>query len=77
MSHYEKIAFVIVRAAGCCLIVYSLIAVVYVLILALARLDRAPLSSLLTCLPYLLIGVALFALARSLAALILKGVPND
>ena len=82
MSHYGKNAAVIFRVIGCCLIIWSLIAVGYIVIYALLISDeKTPrdyaASGLLSSITYTIVGVVLYALSKPLAALITRGLRDD
>ncbi|HEX7997606.1 MAG TPA: hypothetical protein VF528_04240 [Pyrinomonadaceae bacterium] len=69
MSHYEKVAIVALRVAGCCVAVVGLVGAVFSLVLNLLRQESAGIY-FYSSLTYLLIGLVLFALSKPLAALI-------
>jgi predicted MFS family arabinose efflux permease len=70
MSHYEKLAIIVIRVIGCCTTVYALIGMVYNMIRFLPMHDEARISALYSSLTYAIVGVVLFALSKPLAALI-------
>jgi hypothetical protein len=77
MSHYEKIAVVIIRAAGCCVAVYSLIGIPYNLLGLLLYHRDTVIAGMVSSFTYLIVGVVLFALSKPLASLIVKGIPRE
>jgi hypothetical protein len=76
MSHYEKIAVVIIRAMGCCVAVYSLIGIPYNLV-GLLLYGHETVIGLVSSFTYLIVGIALIALGKPLGALVVKGLPKD
>jgi hypothetical protein len=77
MSHYQKIAVVIIRAVGCCVAVYSLIGILYNLSSLLVYHRDTVIAGVVSSFTYLIVGVALFALSKPLASLIARGLPRD
>ena len=77
MSHYEKIAVVIIRAIGCCVAVYSLIGIPYNLLNLFLYHTDTVIAGLFSSFTYLIVGIALFVLGKPLGALIVKGLPKD
>jgi hypothetical protein len=71
MSHYEKLAVVILRVIGCCVAVLGLIGVGYGIALNLLTHETAG-YIFYSSLVYLLVGFVLFALSKPLAALIAR-----
>lgn len=72
MSHYEKLAVVIIRVIGCCVSIYAMIGMVYnALAFRFAHAEYA-IVGIYSSFTYALVGVALFALSRPLAAFIAR-----
>lgn len=71
MSHYEKIAIVVIRVIGCCVTIYALIAMAYSLVGYI--ITREPYNVYFyASITYVIVGVVLFALSKPLAALIAR-----
>ncbi|HKG12877.1 MAG TPA: hypothetical protein VKB12_06045 [Pyrinomonadaceae bacterium] len=69
MSHYRKIAVVILRSVGCRLVIYSLAGVLYGVGHTLLFGSRETffvsfVTNMLSCLTYMLVGAAPFVLSR-------------
>ena len=77
MTHYAKIAAVIIRAVGCCVVVYSLISIPYNILTLLFYSYETVMASLASSVAYLIVGVALFTLGQPLGVLAVKGLPKD
>ena len=77
MSHYEKIAVVIIRAAGCCLVVYALAAAFYSILTSLPKSVEVASAGVYSSVLYLLVGVALLVLGKPLARLTVRGIGNE
>ncbi len=76
MSHYEKIAVVVIRIIACCVSVFGLLGMAYGLVII--KFDReASGIYFYSSLVYLLASIFLFGLSRPFAALAAKGIPRD
>ena len=71
MSHYEKIAVVIIRVVGCFIAIYAVASAFYAVVVTL------PSAAMNVCVFYLLLGIAVLALSRSLARLAVRGIENE
>lgn len=72
MSHYEKLAVVILRVVGCCMFVYALFGVAYVFVSKFLFEEASLGIYLVGSITYLIVGSTLFALSKPLAALIAR-----
>lgn len=77
MSHYEKIAVVIIRAAGCCLVIYALVAAFYSILISFPKSVEVASAGVYSSVFYLLVSVALFVLGKPLARLTGRGIGNE
>ncbi len=77
MSHYEKIAVVIIRVAGCCLAIYALVAAFYSVLISFPKSVELASAGVYSSIFYLLVGVALFVLSRPLARLTVRSIGNE
>ena len=77
MSSYEKLAILTFRVLGCCVSLYALMTMAYNAIIFLIYHEDAFLLGLSTGFAYAIIGVALFALSKPLAALITRSLESD
>lgn len=82
MNHYGKIAAVIFRAAGCGILIYSLVAAVNTVVYYMITTERPEVTGQialgwLSCLTYAVIGYLLYALSSRLAVFISKGLDSD
>ncbi len=77
MTHYAKIAAVIIRSVGCCVVVYSLISIPYNLLTFLFYPYETVIAGIASSVAYLIVGVALFTLGQPLGMLAVKGLPKD
>lgn len=72
MSHYEKLAVVIIRVIGCCVSVYAIIGMLYsVLIFRFAHTEYAVVG-IYSSFTYAIVGAVLFALSKPLASFIAR-----
>jgi uncharacterized membrane protein len=72
MSHYEKLAIVIVRVIGCCVAIYALLGVAFAFVHKILFNDSSFWLYLAASITYLIVGLVLFALSKPLAALIAR-----
>jgi len=76
MSHYQKLAIVAIRVIAFCVSVFGLLGMAYGLVLLRFEPDASGVY-FYSSLVYLLAGIALFLLSKPLAALAVKGFPED
>ena len=72
MSHYEKLAIVIIRVLGCCTSIYALLGVAFAFVYQILFNDSSFWLYLAASITYLIVGLVLFALSKPLAALIAR-----
>ena len=77
MSHYEIIAVVIIRAAGCCLAIYALAAAFYSILISFPRSVEVASAGVYSSVFHLLVGIALLVLGKPLARLTVRGIGNE
>jgi hypothetical protein len=71
VNHYQKLAVVIIRVIGSCLIIYALVEMAYAFINALIMRQSFGLY-FLAGLAYVIVGLVLLALSKPLASLIAR-----
>jgi surface polysaccharide O-acyltransferase-like enzyme len=82
MNHYGKNAAMIFRVVGCCVMIYSLMAVVYnVIYEILITNEQTPrgfvAANILSSIFYFVVGLILYAFSKPLAALITRKLRED
>jgi hypothetical protein len=82
MNHYQKLAVVILRSVGCCLVIYSaallFYGVAYTLLLANKETSLVPfVANLLCCIEFFIAGAIIYLLSRPLAYLIAGRFKGD
>lgn len=76
MSHYQKLAVIIIRMIAVCVTLYGLIGMASAVpfVILLLRSPMLGLIGLLSPVTYFILGIVLFALSKPLAALIARGL---
>ena len=77
MSHYEKIAVVIIRSAGCCLAVYALVTTFYSILISFPKSIELASAGVYSSAFFFIVGLALFVLGKPLARLAARGIGNE
>ena len=77
MSHYEKIAAVIIRAAGCCLATFALVAAFYTVLVTFPKSIELASAGVYSSAFFFIVGIALFVLGKPLARLAARGIGNE
>ena len=82
MNHYQKIAVVIFRVSGCCIVIYGVAWVFYSVAHNLLLEDRgtslvSTVTNLLWCITFMLAGAIMYVLSRPLAYLVARKLKSD
>jgi hypothetical protein len=77
VSHYEKIAVVIIRSAGCCLATFALVAVFYNVLVTFPKSIELATAGVYSSAFFFIVGIALFVLGKPLAHLAARGIGKE
>ena len=74
MSHYQKLAVLIIRMIGIGVALYALVAIAFVVVAVVLFHGQLETTGLLFLVGYIILGIVLFVLSKPLASLIARGL---
>ena len=75
MNHYTKLAVIGIRLAALIILILGIIGVFYAVLQVLVSMSIASVGGTLpSCIPYILVGILLYAIANPIGRMVSKGI---